>query len=226
MSRVTVPALIVITCLIRSAAAGAEEIDNRVMGLDQCLATALSSHPQIKACEQRVIEARESLAAKKGVKLPQIAFHREGSGFPDISNWNAGLAVTMPIYSGGTARARIGQAQAVLEQRKADIELRRQSLVLAVHSALLATQDAANRVQATRKSIEQAGEALRVAREKYNAGLGSSTEVIDTQVALVQAETNYANALYDGKIAVAQLDYAVGRDPKTTETASPGGLNR
>ncbi|MDD3926002.1 MAG: TolC family protein, partial [bacterium] len=139
---------------------------------------------------------------------------------------NAGLAVTMPIYSGGTARARIGQAQAVLEQRKADIELRRQSLVLAVHSAMLATQDAANRLQVTRKSIEQAGEALRVAQEKYNAGLGSSTEVIDTQVALVQAETNYANALYDGKIAVAQLDYAVGRDPKTAETASSGGLNR
>ena len=68
---------------------------------------------------------------------------------------------------------------------------------------------------ATQKSVEQAREALRVAQEKYGVGLGSSTEVIDTQVALTQAETNYAQALYDGKIAAEQLDYAIGRDPKT-----------
>ena len=101
-------------------------------------------------------------------------------------------------------------------------------MTLAVRSAVLSTQDAANRLAATRKSVEQAQEALNIAQQKYAVGLGSTTEVIDTQVALAQAQTNYAQALYDGKVAIAALNLAIGRDPVTAEKTalSAGGEDK
>jgi len=191
---------------------------------------ALKVHPDYLKSALLVRAAESSVRSAKGESGPELgligSYNREGRDIPDIGNWNIGFAVTMPIYTGGITRAKVGQAKAVVEQSKANGDLAKQNITLAVRSAVLSTQDAANRLQATSKTIEQASEALRVAQEKYNAGLGSSTEVIDTQVALVQAETNYANSLYDGKIAVAQLDYAIGRDPRTAKSATAGGLNK
>ncbi len=152
--------------------------------------------------------------AEFGPNLGLVAsYNREGSDFPDISNWNAGLVLSMPIFDAGRTGAKVGEARAILEQNKSTLELISQRIRLAIRSAVLSTQDSANRLIATRKSLEQAQEALSIAQEKYAVGMGSTTEVIDTQVALVQARTNYAQALYDGKVAVAALELAVGRDP-------------
>lgn len=187
---------------------------------------AMKTNPMYLKSVLLTRSAESGVRSAKGDSGPELSFvgsyNREGKDIPDIDNWNVGLAVSMPIYTGGITRAKVGQAKAVVEQSKANSDLTRQGITLAVRSAALSTQDAANRLTATRKSVEQAREALRVAQEKYNAGLGSSTEVIDTQVALTQAETNYAQALYDGKIAAAQLDYAIGRDPKVKESAGGG----
>jgi len=193
---------------------------------DKFISDALEIHPEYRKSRYLAKAAEHGLRSAKGDGGPELSilgsYNREGKDIPDIDNWNVGLAITMPIYTGGITKAKMRQAEAVVDQREAGIDLTRQSILLAVRSALLATQDAANRLQATSKSVEQAREALRVAQEKYNAGLGSGIEVIDAQVALAQAETNYAHALYDGKIAVAQLDYAVGRDPERPNSTSPG----
>lgn len=177
----------------------------------------LASQLQTRAAEYDVRAAR----ALFGPNLSLVgSYNREGSDFPDISNWYGGLALNIPIFTGGITRAEVGQARAVVEQRKAGTELINQDITLAVRSAVLSTQDAANRLRATSKSIEQAQEAFNIAQEKYNIGLGSATEVIDTQVALEQARTNYAQALYDGKVAAAALDFAVGRDPRIVSVAT------
>ena len=187
---------------------------------------ALKTHPDYLKSVLLTRSAEYGVRSARGERGPDLSligsYNREGKDVPDIENWNVGLAVSMPIYTGGITRAKVGQAKALVQQSKANSDLAKQNINLAVRSSVLSTQDAASRLMATRKSVEQAREALRVAQEKYNAGLGSSTEVIDTQVALTQAETNYAQALYDGKIAAVQLDYAIGRDPKVKESAEGG----
>ena len=199
---------------------------------DEFLEEALKTNPEYlrtkyltKAAERDVAVAR----AEFGPNLSLIAsYNKEGSDFPDITNWFAGLSVSIPIYTGGIVRARVGEARAVVEQERSTTDLISQRMTLAVRSAVLSTQDAANRLTATRKSVEQAQEALNIAQQKYAVGLGSTTEVIDTQVALAQAQTNYVQALYDGKVAITALDLAIGRDPVTPEKTalSAGGEDK
>jgi outer membrane protein len=79
-----------------------------------------------------------------------------------------------------------------------------------VQSALLNTGSAAQRVEATQKAIEQARESLRIEREKYDLGKGTTTDVLDAQSALLDSQTNYYRALSDYDVALAQLRLATG----------------
>lgn len=189
------------------------------------LEEAIRSNPEYlraqlvaKAAEREVTMAR----GEGGSSLSLVAsYNKEGKDIPNITNWYVGLSFNLPVYTGGIVRARIAGAKAVSTQERSAADLARQRVTLAVRSAVLSTQDAAGRLAATSKSVRQAEEALTIAREKYTVGLGSATEVIDTQVALARARTNYAEALYDGKVAAATLDLAIGRDPIPALTAAP-----
>ena len=196
---------------------------------DEFLQEAFKTNPDYLRTQYLTQAAQRDVTVARsefGPNLSLIAsYNGEGSSTPDVTNWFAGFALNVPIYTGGITRARVGEAKAVVEQNKSTTDLVSQRMTLAVRSAVLSTQDAANRLAATRKSVEQAQEALNIAQEKYSVGLGSTTEVIDTQVALAQAQTNYAQALYDGKVAIAALNYAIGRDPLIAEKTalSAGG---
>jgi outer membrane protein len=194
---------------------------------DQFLQEALDTNPDYLRAKYLTQAAERGVGAARAEFGPNLnlvgSYNAEGKSMPDITNWNVGLSLSVPIYNGGITRARVGEAKAVVEQSKANAELISRRMTLGIRSAVLSTQDAANRLAATSKSVEQAQEAVIIAQEKYAVGLGSTTEVIDTQVALVQAKTNYVQAIYDGKVANAALDLAVGRDPIVGETGTPGG---
>jgi hypothetical protein len=53
--RITSLAMIITIGLLCSMGVGAEEINNNAMNFDQCIAVALSNHPQVKAGEQRAM---------------------------------------------------------------------------------------------------------------------------------------------------------------------------
>ena len=68
-------------------------------------------------------------------------------------------------------------------------------------------------MRVTALSVDEARRTLTVEQELYRVGAGSSIEVIDAQVALTRAEANAIRATHDYRIALAQLEYALGRDP-------------
>ena len=58
------------------------------------------------------------------------------------------------------------------------------------------------------KSLAQAEEAHRLASLRFKEGISTSLEVIDTEVALTGAETALVTAVYDHRIAQADLERA------------------
>ena len=56
-----------------------------------------------------------------------------------------------------------------------------------------------------------AAEARRVVAERFNVGVATTTEVLDAQVALLQAELDRTRALASIRLAEARLDRALGR---------------
>jgi len=121
-----------------------------------------------------------------------------------------GVGVAIPLFEGGRVVAKVSEERATLAAaqerlRKLELQIRQD-----VETAFLDIRSSSERVKALDKSIEQARESLRIERQKYDLGMGSITDVLDAQSALLQSETNYYRALADLHSAIARLKYATG----------------
>jgi outer membrane protein TolC len=142
--------------------------------------------------------------------------------FGDVGH--IGVNIDVPLFEGGRVAARIRDERAKLtgyEQRLRKLELQ---IRLDVETGVLNATSAQERIQVTEKSIAAAKESLRIEREKYDAGRGTITDVLDAQSALLDAETTYYRALADYDVALAQLRLAVGEDPAQPSTPNTGNL--
>ncbi len=71
---------------------------------------------------------------------------------------------------------------------------------LATKEALLAAQE----------NVNQANKAFEIIENRYKNGLATNLEYLDTQLAVMQAKTNYLNALKDYHNARADIAFAIG----------------
>ena len=62
----------------------------------------------------------------------------------------------------------------------------------------------------SRQTVKQAEENYRVTDEKYKQGLTLNSELLDAEVALAQARTDYVQAQVDYELSLAKLDRAIG----------------
>jgi outer membrane protein TolC len=125
----------------------------------------------------------------------------------------AGIRITMPIFSGFSKDARIDQRRASLRQAEAQTRLARARADSEVETLWDQMLEARARADAQRRAVRQAQRGFEIASAQYREGLGSQLELTDAEVALRQSEFNYAQAAYDFLVAQANLDLAVGSVP-------------
>jgi outer membrane protein TolC len=71
-------------------------------------------------------------------------------------------------------------------------------------------QDAAKRISVARTGLEAAQEGYRMAVARYQAQVGTNTEVLDAQSRVSTAEFNLTQALSDYQSALADIYVAMG----------------
>jgi outer membrane protein TolC len=121
-----------------------------------------------------------------------------------------GIGVELPLYQGGRIRARIHEERAKLAAAQERLRKLEQQIRLEVETAFLNHESASERIRMLKKSVEQAKESLRIEQQKYELGKGKIVDVLDAQAALLEAETNYYQALADRHVAQAQIRLATG----------------
>lgn len=66
-------------------------------------------------------------------------------------------------------------------------------------------------IEAAQSGVRAATEARRVLAERFSAGVATNTDVLNAQVALLQADLDLTRALATAQLAAARLDRALGR---------------
>ena len=125
--------------------------------------------------------------------------------------FSANLRISLPIFTGFSRSLRVSQARAQELDADEDVRARRlqvRSDVQARHLALKAAFQAIAVQEANRAAAQ---DQLRLARDRYRLGAGTSLEVSDAQNAVQRAEGDYVNAVYFYHRAVVALEAAVGR---------------
>jgi outer membrane protein TolC len=104
----------------------------------------------------------------------------------------------------------MSQAKAQYEQNKDLLGTIQDGLTLEVTQNYLNYHQAKERIRLSELGVQQANESYRVTSEKFKAGLMTSSELLDAEVALLQSKLQLTQALVDHELAEARLARSVG----------------
>lgn len=121
-----------------------------------------------------------------------------------------GIRFDWALFDGLRTKGNLDLAQA--NARVADLQLaqERETVALEVAEARAGFQRAKSLFEARKQNSAEAAEALRLATLRFARGLSTQLEVQDAQIAVMQAQTNEARAIYDYYLASAELARALG----------------
>jgi outer membrane protein len=123
----------------------------------------------------------------------------------------AGLSINVPIMDGWQRRNRVKQAEYALEKSRNTLNQFKQVVDLQVVSARSQFTNAMEALNAQIENKELAERVFETTKVKYQRGLGSSFELLQTETALQEALGNYYQALYNGVIAKINYMRALGK---------------
>jgi len=125
-------------------------------------------------------------------------------------NQTIALTIQFPIFDGLQTRGKLMEHDAAIRQAELKLMEQAEAALLQVKQAVLSVEDAQKFVESQLANVEQAREALRLAKAGYAAGVNRLIEVRDARVALTVAEQNYYQAVHAHAVAVLALRTATG----------------
>lgn len=193
--------------------------------MDDCLAYAAEHRPELMQAKYGVDAAKGALMVARSGHMPQVAASAtqqwSDTSWPGDENgkWGVGVNVSMNVFDTGVTLSKIHGAEADLKKAEETYRNTVDSVNLDVRSNYLGLREAEKRIGTTKLAVEQADEDYRIAQLRYMSGVGTNTDVLDAQVALTQAKTNYTQALYDYNTSKTALETSIGVPMENPATA-------
>ncbi len=130
-----------------------------------------------------------------------------------INAYAIGARVQWQFYDGGAASAAARQAETDKEIAETQFANQREEVRFEVEQAYFALESNKQNIGTATKAVELAEESLRLARLRFQAGVGTQTDVIDAQTQLTAARGDLLTAIIDYNQSYAQLQRAVTNLP-------------
>jgi outer membrane protein TolC len=132
-----------------------------------------------------------------------------------------GAGLRWNFFEGGAARARAQQEQKNIQIAETQFASQRNQVRFDVEQAFFQLNASRQNIQTASFALTQAEESLRLARLRFQAGVGTQTDVINQQTELTRARGNQIRAILDYNRALAQLQRAVSNLPNSNLSDVP-----
>jgi len=179
----------------------------------------LLRRPDVASAEQLLIANNARISEARAALFPRIGLSgylgSESAALGDLFTgpaliWSLGFGLAQPIFQGGRLFAEIDAVKARERQAVAQYQRTLQEAFREVRQALNTQVKAREVFEAESTRTVALGEALRLSLIRYQNGLLSQIEVLDSERNLLQAELNRSDALRVQRAAVADLVKALG----------------
>lgn len=169
--------------------------------------------PEYRQARLQVEAAEASIRRAFRDFFPDVVGNANYGGFRTelFEVWSATLTFNWTFFDGGNRIARYRETKAQHEAATARVQAIALDIAREVEQAYINAREAEERIGAARILVESARENFRLARGRFEAGVGTVLEVTDAQLELTRAENVEVQARADYQLALAQLDRAVGR---------------
>lgn len=195
---------------------GAEAGFELPQGDDESLRTeAMRAHPGIQALRQQIDAASAGVSAARAATRPQASlmarhdWNDEAIGLGAASYTVAGV-LSWNAFDGGAGHAAIDRAQAARQASLARLRQSEEAVAFQVTEARRRALLADERVQVREEAVQDAGEAQRLTRIRYQNGLTTQVDLFAVQTRLDQARAELAQARHERSIARAEVLHAMG----------------
>lgn len=204
-----------------------ESIDALVAKFDAEMVDTYTIDPSLRS-EYKLLETAQSLnelnlKRNKAGYYPSVVgfanfqeslqrsnlFDNDQTGF--LPTGVLGFSINVPIYDGGTKKAKIQKVKINMEKVELQKEEFRKGMLLQVRNAEAAYANAKRMLSNRKKALDMTQSIFDRTKIKFREGVGSSIEVTQAESSLYQAQTRYINALYDLLQAKVDLDIALGK---------------
>jgi outer membrane protein TolC len=140
--------------------------------------------------------------------------------FSNSYNTIVGARAQWQFFEWGKTKAEVSKAGHDQKALETKIDGIRDSIRLEIKSAHEQLKVAHENIRTAEEALDQAKENFRITNLQYQQQVTASTDVLDAQTFLTQAEMNYYSALYGVMIAQATLDRAIGAGSQFSNAGS------
>jgi outer membrane protein TolC len=178
----------------------------------------VASAPAVTSAEAAVRAADAGTDAARSQYLPSLRlttgynWNNNDLALDGRTSWSVGLGVSYPIFNGFQREQAVVQASTA----KTTAQARRDDAVRTVRAqagqALGQLRLSEERITLAEQALETAREDLRVQQERYKLGSTTILELLTSQQAVVQAESDLVTARYNYQVARAELEALAGRE--------------
>ncbi|MEH2397709.1 TolC family protein [Nostoc sp.] len=184
--------------------------------LEETIVQAFQNRPELpqylaqrNISEQRRRQALSQLGPQISLVGTYNVLDRYNDGVSITDGYSAGLEGNVSLFDAGVAKARADQSRANIGIAESQFASQRDQIRFDVEQYYSQLQSNLNNVQTSSVALNQAREAVNLARLRFQAGVGTQTEVIDAENDLTRAEGNRVAAILDYNRALANLQRSV-----------------
>ncbi len=196
---------------------------NETAGLDDMMQVAARKRMDLKALSLSIEANEQQRRAEKANLLPQLSLvaateysNPNQRVFPQDDKftftWTAGAQLAFTLNDTLTSRATDRRMKAESNALRADRESLTRAARLQVLSAQQNIANAHKAIATSQKRLVAAEESYRVRKAFLEAERGTAVELVDAETNLTSARISALDARVDLRIALAELDHALGTD--------------
>ncbi|MSR06477.1 MAG: TolC family protein [Gemmatimonadetes bacterium] len=171
--------------------------------------------PESLELRSRAVAVRASLSAAKATRLPEFrltsAYIDRGRAWADFAaEWQVGVAVSYPLFTGGSRTSAIHRADA--DARTVDAQQKAVELGVdqGVDRTLAALRESHARVAALESAAEQSAEVVRIERLSLEVGSGTQSDYLEAEANLLRARAGLIEARHAEVSARVELARILG----------------
>jgi len=177
--------------------------------------------PEIQMLK-KAVEAQESQKRiLEGDRRPTVALSANGlyangkkinfsDGSNDFTSFYGLVSVNIPILDWGNRKQKVKEQEFKTEAQKLDLIETKQLITLEIQNNYLILQQSIQRIELSKKSLQQAEENLKLNNDRFQAGTVIGKDVLEAQTLWQQAYSNTIDAKAEYKINEAKYKKAIG----------------
>lgn len=193
--------------------------------LTDALIQAYQTNPSLRIGRSSLRATDETVRQSKGALEPTISSNvsvdRSFNSLTDGTTSGASVNASIPIYAGGTGLLRIEQSRNNVLAGRQSLKSREQDVLLDAVTAFMDMRRALGNVQLARNSVKVLTEEVRAARERFEVGEVTRTDVSQAESRLAASQSDLETNRAALKQSIDFYTATVGSAPKDLRTPPP-----